>query len=172
MKTLVVYDSRIGDTAQIAHVIADTLREFGAARLLAVEDVVATDLDELDFLVVGGPTHAHGISVTLARWLKGLPEEKLRHLRCAAFDTRYRMVRFLTGSAARLIERRLGRLGARPVAQPASFFVLGAEGPLAKGEIERAAFWARGFAERVAALRAEAPIAPRGIPGEHWQPHP
>ena len=175
MNTLVVYESRFGDTALIARVIADTLREHGAAHLLAVQDAVATDLDGRDLLVIGGPTYAHGISPVLGRWLKGLPAATLRELPVAAFDTRYRMARFLTGSAARVIERRLERLEARPIAPAASFFVLGSEGPLANGEVERAASWARELAERwaVARSRTTQANAPRLVAaGEHWQPHP
>jgi flavodoxin len=172
MKSLVVYESRFGNTALIARAVADTLREHGAARLLAVEDVAATDLDGIDLLVVGGPTHAHGLSAALGAWLKGLPEAQLRALPVAAFDTRFRMPRLLTGSAARALARRLGRLGATTIAAPESFFVTEGEGPLADGEIERAIAWARGLAEHVGTGRPGAVVTAHAVPGEHWQPHP
>lgn len=164
MNSLIVYESRFGDTAQIARAIADTLRARGAAHLLAVDDVAVTDLDGIDLLVVGGPTHARGLSAALGSWLRRLPAGSLQELPVAAFDTRYHHARLFTGSAAHAIEGRLEHLGARPVAPPESFFVLASVGPLAAGETERAAIWARSLAERAVVLR------PRVVAGEHWQP--
>jgi flavodoxin len=171
MKTLVVYESRFGNTALIARAVADALREHGAAHLLPVEEVAADDLGGLDLLVVGGPTHAHGISSDVSDWLKGLPGEQLRDLPVAAFDTRYHMARLLAGSAARVIARRLRHLGASPIAEPESFYVTASEGPLADGENERAIAWARALAARVAAVRPGAIVPQYAAPGEHWQPH-
>src|SRR5687768_7425824 len=70
MKSLVVYESRFGNTALIARAVADALRERGSAHMLPVDEVTAADLDGLDLLVVGGPTHAHGVSSEVGAWLK------------------------------------------------------------------------------------------------------
>ena len=99
MKTLVVYESRFGNTALIARAVADALREWGAAHLLAVDEVTAPDLAGLDLLVVGGPTHAHGPSPELGGWLKGLPAGRVMGLPVAAFDMRFPMAKFLTEEA-------------------------------------------------------------------------
>jgi flavodoxin len=171
MKTLVVYESRFGNTALIARAVADALRERGAAHLLPVDDVTATDLDGLDLLVVGGPTHAHGISAAISGWLRGIAREQLHDLPVAAFDTRFNKARFLTGSAALGIMRRLRHGGAKPIAAPESFFVTAGEGPLADGENERAITWAHGLTEQVAAVRPAAIIPQYAMTGEHWQPH-
>jgi len=171
MKTLVVYESRYGNTALIARAVADALRERGSAHLMPVDEVAATDLDGVDLLVVGGPTHAHGISAELSGWLKSLPVERVDGLPFATFDTRYHMAQFLTGSAARVALRRLKHLGATPIAAPESFFVIAGEGPLVDGENERAIAWARGLVEPVGALRPGALIPQHAAPGEHWQPH-
>ena len=172
MKSLVIFESRFGNTALIARAVADALRERGSSRLLAVEDATATDLEGIDLLAVGGPTHAHGISAALGAWLKRLPADLPRELPVATFDTRFRMARFLTGSAAGVIARRLRHLGARPIAPPQSFFVTESEGPLADGETERAIAWARGLAEHVVTVRPGVFVPPHLVPGEHWQPHP
>ncbi len=169
MNSLVVYESRFGDTAQVARMIADTLREQGSAHLLAVGDVTANDLEGVDLLVVGGPTHAHGTSAALKRWLGQLADDALRDLPIAAFDTRYRIARILSGSAAKQIDRRLQRLGGRPIARPESFFVAAGEGPLVDGELDRAADWARGLA--VGAARYPTHASAHSTNVEHWQPH-
>jgi hypothetical protein len=71
----------------------------------------------------------------------------------AAFDTRVEVAKvnsaFLTfmvklfGYAAEPIARGLKKKGGLLVGTPAGFFVLGKEGPLEEGELERAASWAK-----------------------------
>jgi hypothetical protein len=50
--------------------------------------------------------------------------------------------RWLTGSAAQVIARRLDGFGLDLVADPESFFAAHTEGPLLDGELDRAAGWA------------------------------
>ena len=78
-------------------------------------------------------------------FVRGLPPGEGR--RAAAFDTRIDKPPALVGSAARRIAKRLERRGFELLAPPESFFVLDADGPLADGELERAAGWAAGLAE-------------------------
>lgn len=59
----------------------------------------------------------------------------------ACFDTRFDKSPLLTGSAAKAIAKKLGRLGYELVAPPESFFVVDSEGPLTDGELERARAW-------------------------------
>ncbi len=133
--------------------------------------MTAPDLDGLDLLVVGGPTHAHGPSPELGGWIKGLMANGVMGLPVAAFDTRFLMAKFLNGSAAHVITRRLRHLGAVPITSPESFFVAAGEEPLADGENERAITWARQLVEQVAAVRPGAILPQYAAPGEHWQPH-
>jgi len=156
MRALVVFDTTFGNTARLARAIGETLAA-GAGSAVDVRPVALVgfaDLAGLDLLVVGGPTQRHGLSRTLAEWLDGLGHGTLSGVRAAAFDTRYRMPRLLTGSAATGAAKRLGRAGCRLAVAPESFFVArdrppageqrhhDAEG-LEPGEVERAAAWAR-----------------------------
>jgi hypothetical protein len=59
----------------------------------------------------------------------------------AAFDTRVTKVRRIPGSAARRAAKVAGHLGYRVTEKPESFFVEDTDGPLAKGELERARAW-------------------------------
>jgi hypothetical protein len=64
----------------------------------------------------------------------------LKNVPAAAFDTRYRMSRFLRGSAAARIASRLKRAGARLVVPPASFFMerdVPSQGEKRRHEMER-----------------------------------
>ena len=56
MNVLVVYDTQFGNTEQVARVIASHLEPLGIVRLISVSDEAAVDLDNVDLLVIGGPT--------------------------------------------------------------------------------------------------------------------
>ncbi len=143
MQALVVYDTRFGNTEHVARVIAEVLSARYTTRVVSVSEVGVRDLSGIDLLLVGGPTQAHGVSVEMKDLLAGLDGGGLTGLPAATFDTRFRMPRWLTGSAARVIARRLRRAGCRIVVPPESFFVARTQSnPLLPGEIERARDWA------------------------------
>ena len=123
MRALVVYDSIVGNTEAIARAIAVRLEATGPVRLSAAADAVPLHVAGVDLLVVGGPTHRHGVSEAMQTFLDGVPRGALRGMAAAAFDTRYPGARWLTGSAAVEIARVLKKKGARLVAGPESFFM-------------------------------------------------
>jgi hypothetical protein len=158
MRALVVYESMFGNTQVIADAIADGLS--GCMRVDSVEvgAAPASIGDDVELLVVGGPTHAFGMSrqgtrqdaakqakeglvvstrVGIREWLADLEGHPGV---AAAFDTRISKPR-LPGSAARGAEKRLRRLGFRILAPATSFYVEGTVGPLLHGEGERARRW-------------------------------
>jgi flavodoxin len=142
MKTLIVYDSLYGNTQHIAQAIAATLGEGGLAPMVAAQDLGILDVTDLDLLVVGGPTQRHGISPELRAVLDAVPAGALGGVAAAAFDTRLRAARLLTGSAASRIARTLEQKGARLVLPPESFLVTHRDGPLVEDEATRACGWA------------------------------
>ena len=125
MRATVICESSFGNTRAIAEAIAETLD----AEVLSAGDPI--DLDEVDLLVVGAPTHVHGLPGERSRraavdqggsdgpgvreWLESLPHA---HGRAAAFDTRFDKPAFLTGSAAKGIAKRLRHRGFELVAEP------------------------------------------------------
>lgn len=144
MNALVLYDSKYGNTEQLARTIADRI---GALRVMRIEDVEANELASCGLLIVGGPTHVHGMSVTMRDFVESLSRGALEGVPAAAFDTRYSGSRLLTGSAAHSIARHLRRAGAHVVLPPESFFVVKGkedkpeETRLLDGELERARTW-------------------------------
>lgn len=167
MKITVVYESIYGNTAAVAQAVAEGLRALHEVEVRAVGD----EPDDADMLVVGAPTHAHGLPSSMTRkaieaaaeeaeakgnrldyqptagirkFLDGLPE--VDGTAAACFDTRFDKSRILTGSAATTMARKLGHRGYRIVAEPESFFVLDAEGPLKEGELDRASRWGASLA--------------------------
>ena len=169
MRILVVYESMYGNTRAIAEAVAEGARERGADAMVHPVAAASTVPDGADLVVVGGPTHMHGLTSDLSRraaadaaeedghpldpsamegpglrtWLRGL--EHGDGAAAAAFDTRADKAAALTGSAARSIARRLRRRGYDVVGRE-SFLVEDSEGPLADGEVERARSWGAGLA--------------------------
>jgi flavodoxin len=156
MNTLIMYDSTFGNTEHLARAMADELAYYGTVRLLRVLEGGAFERGETDVLIVGGPTQRHGTSLALRAFLESIPRRTLRGLAAAAFDTRYHMAAWKSGSAAHRIASRLKRAGALLVVPPESFFVAEREGPLEQGELERAVQWAEQiYAAFEASRRAE-----------------
>ena len=143
MQSMVIYDSRFGNTERIAQRIAERLQAGGPVRLIKAADASTLDALDVELLVVGGPTEGHGISPTLRSFLTQAPHGTLWGVAAAAFDTRLSWPTLLSGSAARRIAKALETMGAHLVATPESFIVDGArESTLREGELERAGAWA------------------------------
>ena len=62
MRVLVVYESMYGNTHVVASNIADGLRGTYEVTLVPVALVTADLIAEANLLVVGAPTHMHGLS--------------------------------------------------------------------------------------------------------------
>lgn len=168
MRALVVYESMFGNTRAIAEAIASGIDGDATVSVIGVNDLDARRLGGVDLLVVGAPTHAHGMSRPSTRRsaadIANKPGSKIKlelyalgkgarewvdaigpvTARAATFDTRVKGPAWVTGSAARGIAKRLRHLGARLVAEPNSFFVK--NNTLRPGEKERAAEWGRQLA--------------------------
>ncbi len=132
--TLIIYDSAFGNTRHIAEAIAQTLEKQGTVRLVSLPD-----LDEIELT---------GLTPAVRTLLDGIPRGSLEGLAALAFDTRYRMSEWLSGSAAHRIARKLQKAGARLILPAESFFVVSREGPLEEGELERAGQWAEKAVEQ------------------------
>jgi hypothetical protein len=170
MKALVVYESWFGNTRRIGEEIAGALAADGEVDIVSVDDPLPP-LQGIDVIVVGAPTHVHGLSSGRSRaaaleqggsegdpgggvrgWIERLP--LCGGPSVAVFDTRADKPTLLVGSAAHGIARRLRRRGYRLLVEPESFFVRGTPGPLVAGELERAAVWAAVLAREASGVVA------------------
>ena len=144
MNAWVVYESQYGNTEKIAQAIGDAI---GAARVVRPSEVNNSELESVDFIIVGSPTQAGRSMKAIQEFLAGIPADGLKNKRVAAFDTRFktRLVK-LFGYAGGRIAKELKAKGGTLVAPGEGFFVAGTKGPLEDGELERAAAWARGIA--------------------------
>lgn len=169
MTVLVVYESMYGNTHRIAEAIGRGLTEAGVpAEVRSTAEAQRRPPGAGDVLVVGAPTHGHGLSRENSRE-QAVRDASRHHLdvdgsaagpgvrewlaaldagtgRAAAFDTRVKGPAMLTGRASQKIVRALQEHGYELVAEPESFLVtMGNE--LVPGEEERALAWGRGLAD-------------------------
>ena len=150
MNSLVVYYSRFGNTKQVAEAIAEVLSSKGSARVLDMRSLSVSDLKDLDLLVAGVPTHRMNLPDDVRVLLRRFPRRILRSTYLAAFDTSYKMSRWLEHfTAARKLMSRLRRLGGKRIVRPETFHVVESQGPLYEGEVERAKAWASSIVTRV-----------------------
>jgi len=179
MRAVVVYESMYGNTHLIADAIGTGLRTFDAVPIdvdvVPVERADAAMAGGVDLLIVGGPTHAHGMSHDTTRRAavsdaQTKPEKALEldadaegpglrdwfdalapgdhAVAAAAFDTRFHMNAALTGRASKGIAKRLRRHHYALVAEPESFFVT-KENHLEDDEATRARRWGEQLARAV-----------------------
>jgi hypothetical protein len=167
MRALVVYESMFGNTEHIANAIAEGLGESVPVETVEVGHAPLALPPEVDLVVVGGPTHAHGMTRPASRasaagqveaplvskgegireWIAALT---IGHsVDGAAFDTRVNGPAILTGSASTGALKALRSRGIRADTH-ASFVLEGATGSkfnrIADTELERARAWGRSLA--------------------------
>src|SRR5271157_6011343 len=172
MRAVIVYESMFGNTHAIADAVGKGLAPMLEVVVVPLAETGGARLGDADLLVVGGPTHFHGMSRKLTRkwaestaqkpsndleldhdaqglgvrdWLASLGQGRTK---VAAFDTRFNGPAVLRGRASRVISRKLRHHGFEVVAKPESFFVT-LKQHLEPGEEARAQEWSKGLAASV-----------------------
>lgn len=172
MKTVIVYESMYGNTHMVAGEIAGVAGAFGEVALVPVSKASPVTIDDADLVIVGGPTHVHGLSRSMTRqgaisdaakhpdldldpdaegpglrdWFEQLGD--VDNISAAAFDTRLHGPSAVTGQASTGISRRLRHHGFREVIEHESFFV-DKDNHLTRGEAERAQAWSTSLFEQL-----------------------
>jgi hypothetical protein len=165
MRALVVYESMFGNTHAVAEGVAAGLRSGGEVRVVPVSQASEDVVSWADLVVVGGPTHIHGMTRPTSRksasetaqkpdsgltldpdatgsglreWFSSLG--KVTRKPAAAFDTRVDGPALLTGQASGGIARELTHHGFTLVSRHESFLV-DKHNRLVAGEADRATRW-------------------------------
>ncbi|PKQ19677.1 MAG: hypothetical protein CVT66_08670 [Actinobacteria bacterium HGW-Actinobacteria-6] len=154
MKAVVVYESLWGNTAAIAHAIAEGLGP--DTKALSTAEAIGEEIKGVDLFVAGAPLLGFSLPTegmrksidsnprekkptlsvpTMRSWLADLPKGTGRG---ASFETR---IWWSPGSAANAIARMLNDAGYSTPPKGEKFLVTGRYGPLKVGEIERAKEW-------------------------------
>ena len=173
MDILVVYESSYGNTHLIADAIGEGLGTAHIVEVLPVAKAAQELVDRADLVVVGGPTHVHGMSRPATRqkaaeaahqpgsplvldpdaegpglreWFEALRPVKTKG---AAFDTRIDTSAVITGRASKGISKQLRRHSFHEIADPMSFLVT-KETHLAAGQQAAARQWGEDLAGALA----------------------
>lgn len=105
-KALLINDAKYGNTKRIALALSKGLRSEGlATNCVVVWHVTAGMVDSYDLLVIGGPSHAFGLTDEIKKFMKKLEKSNLKGKKAFVFDTKFR--RQLFKSCARRIEDNL-----------------------------------------------------------------
>jgi len=177
MRAVIVYESMYGNTHQVAEAIGAGLGAAFDVSVVPVAEVGPAALAGADLVVVGGPTHMHGMSRTATRkaavqaadkpvspltvepgalgpglrdWFGSLGRYSTR---AAAFDTRFDGLAAFTGQASKGVAHALRAHGFDLIAAPQSFLVTKQE-QLKPQETERARDWGAGLAASITAARS------------------
>ncbi|MGA2453079.1 MAG: flavodoxin [Solirubrobacteraceae bacterium] len=169
MRAVIVYESMFGNTHAIADAVGKGLEPMLEVVVVPLAEAGRERSGDADLLVVGGPTHYHGMSRPRSRkraaataqkpsndlvldgdadgpgvrdWLGSLGHG---HAKVAAFDTRFNGLAGFTGRASKAISRKLHKHGFEVVAKPESFFV-DSKHHLEPGEEARAQEWGKRLA--------------------------
>lgn len=149
MKTLIIYGSVFGNTAQAANFLADTLGTEVVIKPLA--ETVATDISVAERIIVATPTHAGRASQPWQNFLKFLPGDIWQGKRVAVFSTGLppqgqnfflKILLRILGYAAAPTLALLLKKGALLAGEPLNLMVASKQGPLLPGELERLSAWA------------------------------
>jgi flavodoxin len=150
MNALVVYFSKFGNTQKVAETIAEVLEAETSLRIISSDKLSATELEDVDLLIMGTPTHRMNLPEAVQPIFEKLPRRVLRKIPTAAFDTSYKMSAFLARfTAAKKLARKLRKLGGMQIVPPETFLVMGREGPLYEGELYRAREWGRSILNKL-----------------------
>jgi flavodoxin-like protein len=147
MRAVVVYESMYGNTHQVADAIGTGLGQAFDVSVVPVAEASQAVLAGADLVVVGGPTHMHGMSSAASRKAAikaaGNPASPLKaepgaagaglrdwfgslgqcHAKAAAFDTRMHGPAAFTGRASKAVDHLLRAHGFDVLTEPESFFV-------------------------------------------------
>ena len=135
-KAIVIYDSMFGNTEKVAKALAQGMETQGVkVDHIHVNEADVNNLNNYDLLVLGGPTHVHGISKPMKAFLEKMRSADIEPKKAFAFDTKVEA--WWAGSAAKGIEKGLKRLRMNIVKPRSSAIVTGREGPLAEGTEEK-----------------------------------
>ena len=137
-KTIVVYESKYGNTKLVAETIIEGMKEVSGAEV-AINELKEADLSQLvdfDVILVGSPNHMGGATRGIRKFIDEFGKLNLEGKMVAVFDT------YLGGDfekAVRKMEKQISEKapGLKLVTPGLSIRVKGMKGPIAEGELPK-----------------------------------
>ena len=137
-KVIIVYESKWGNTRQVAETIGEGMRESQEIEV-SVQELGNIDIDrisEYDVILIGSPNHMGGPTRGIKKFIEKLGKLELGEKQAAVFDT------CLTSDYEKTVKRMESEISKKQsrlqLIQPGlSVVVNGMKGPLAEGELDK-----------------------------------
>jgi len=148
-RVAIVYESKYGNTAQVAEAIRAALRGAGVSEVVS-EKIDSADVNRVatfDAILVGSPNHIGGPTRRVKKFIRSLAAFDLSGKRLAFFDT------YIGGDFGKAVAKMENEFKARNqdavvVTPGLSLRVEGMKGPLADGELVKGADFGKLVAEQ------------------------
>ena len=148
-RVAIVYESKYGNTAQVAEAIREAMRGAGVPEVVSVK-VDSADVNRVatfDAILVGSPNHIGGPTRRVKKFIRCLAAFDLSGKRLAFFDT------YIGGDFGKAVakmedEFKARNQGAVVVTPGLSLRVDGMKGPVADGELAKGADFGKLVAEQ------------------------
>lgn len=128
-KAIIIYDTVYGNTKKVAMSLSRGLEAGGTyVDCMPIMDCDLNALYKYDIIGIGGPTHYHGITITMKSFLSKLKNMNLEKKVYFVFETKGDFP--LSGSAAKRIDRTLRKMNMKKIHPLISEIVLNKEGTL------------------------------------------
>jgi flavodoxin len=139
-RAAIVYESKFGNTARVAEAIEKKLRGAGASEVIT-QKVESSDVNKVatyDVIFVGSPNHVGGPTRRVRRFVRSLAAFDLSGRHVGFFDT------YIGGDFGKAVGKMQNEFKARNqsatmISPGLSLRVEGMKGPLAEGELSKAA---------------------------------
>lgn len=161
MRMLVVYDSLYGNTEKIAMAIAEGINGANEVETVHVKKVDYEALGGVDLFIIGTPTHGGRPTPDIQAFVDRISREGLKNASFSTFDTRFsakdssagmRLLMRMIGYAADKVAKKFENEHCHLISPAEGFFVVGKEGPLKEGELERAIKWGKTLGSRLLSM--------------------
>jgi flavorubredoxin len=146
-KTIIVYESKWGNTRLVAESIAEGMKEDSGTQavLKEVDSVNLNEISDFDAVLVGSPNHIGRATASIRKFIDKLGKLSMEGKQAAVFDT------YVGGDfekAVRKMEKQIREKvpGLKVIAPGLSIEVKGMKGPIAEDELPKC----REFGVRIA----------------------
>lgn len=134
-KLLILYDSLYGNTKKVAMALSRGLEEGEIyVDTYTIQDFDISELKSYEVIGIGGPTHYHGVSDQMKRFLINIRHLKIQNKKGFVFETKADFR--LAGSAAKKIMRSLKKMKIEIIHPIISGIVDNKEGPLQENTLD------------------------------------
>jgi flavodoxin len=152
IRVFVVYDTKYGNTKQVAEKIVEGINASGDVETVIgyVKEVNPADLADYDAILIGAPNHMGNPSRTISKFVDELAKVNLKGKQVAVFDTYFQRQRNFEKAMKKLEKNVSKKLPSwKLLTAGLSIKVTGVNGPIAEGELPKCVEFGKKIAEQL-----------------------